>query len=324
MNIDGLGEKIVDQLVDCSLVETPADLYRLNLQDIIEVERMGELSANNLLSSIAASRKSTLSRFIYALGIPEVGEGTAKDLAILFGSLERLKKALPEVLEYIPNVGQEVAQAIYEFFSDEHNRTVVENLCMEIAWEPDRHVDIRVACVPTLANLIDRLKIVGLGKGGAEKLAERFGSLSKIMAAHEHELLLASTSPKAINGVLNYFADDERKEYALKIEGQLKEFGMHWEERSSIQEKSPRLPLEGKIFVLTGKMPNMEKDEAKQKIEAVGGRVSSSVSSKTSYVVVGNKPGEKLQEAIRLGIKLLDESELLSILSSSDQMSLDI
>lgn len=325
MNIDGLGEKIVDQLVACSLVETPADLYRLELQQLIQIERMGELSAKNLLQAIDESKKTTLSRFIFALGIPEIGEGTAKDLASYLGSLGKLEKAFPEVLEYIPNIGQEAAQAIYEFFSDSHNKEVIRELRkLGISWESDRPVDSRLACTPTLASLIDKLKIIGLGKSGAEKLADYFGSLSKIAFVQERDLLSVSVGPRAAKGIVDYFADNERKEYSLKIEEQLKEFGMHWEGRSTNQKEIPRLPFDGKIFVLTGTLPSLGREEAKQKIESAGGKVSGSVSAKTSYVVVGNDPGSKFQDAIRLGIKILDESELLNMLTPSGQINLDI
>lgn len=323
MNIDGLGEKIVDQLVDSSLVKTPADLYHLNLQQLIQIERMGELSANNLLSAIEISKKTSLARFIFALGIPEVGEGTAKDLANYLGSLDRVMKALPEVLEYLPNVGQEVASAIYEFFSDLHNQEVLAELRKsKISWEEDKPVNVKIASKPTLANLIDRLKIIGIGKDSAEKLAGHFGMLKKLISASEHELLLVPVSKKAAAGVTGYFSDLNRVEHCLLVEEQLHKYGMHWDARVSDQITRQRLPLDGIVFVLTGNLPSLKRDEAKQKIESVGGKVAGSVSAKTNFVVAGENPGSKLQDAKKLGIKVIDEKELLNVLTSTGQLSL--
>ena len=325
MNIDGLGEKIVDQLVDSSFVKTPADLYHLNMQQLIQIERMGELSANNLLSAIEKSKKTSLLRFIFALGIPEVGEGTAKDLASYLGSLDRVMKALPEILEYIPNIGPEVASAIYEFFSDLHNQEVLAELRKsKISWEENKPVNVKIATKPTLANLIDRLKIIGIGKDGAEKLAGHFGTLKKLISASERELLLVPVSKKAAAGVVDYFSDSKRVEHCLLIEQQLREFGMHWDDHKVDTAQGYFLPLDGLNFVLTGTMPNLSRDEAKNRIEGAGGKVTGSVSAKTNYVVAGENPGSKLQDAIKLSIAVVDEKELLRMLARTGQLTLGI
>ena len=328
MNIDGLGEKLVNQLVDSSLIETPSGIYRLKFNQLIQVERMGELSANNLLKAIEASKQTSLSRFIFALGIPEVGEGTAKDLANFLGSLDRVEKAYPEVLEYIPNIGQEAASAIHEFFSDSHNRKVLKELRESgISWGEDRPVDIRVSSQPTLANFIyPRLKIIGVAEGGAEKLAAHFNELKKLVSASKQDLLSASISKNAVDGVVKYFGDLKQCEYVLRVEEQLREFGMHWDGRPSTgrPETRERLPLEGMVFVLTGTMPNLSREEAKNSIEDAGGKVTGSVSAKTNYVVAGENSGSKLQDAIKLGITIIDEKKLLGMLSTTGQLTLDI
>ena len=325
MNIDGLGEKIVNQLVDASLVKTPADLFHLKLDQLVQVERMGELSANNLLRAIENSKETSLARFIFALGIPEVGEGTAKNLANYLGSLDRVMKALPDVLEYIPDIGQEVASAIYEFFSDSHNQEVLEALRKSnISWEEDKPVDVRVVIEPTLAKLIERLKIIGIGKSGAENLAVYFGSLQKLISANEHELLLAPVSRKAAAGVVGYFKDTNNVEHCALVEAQLHEFGMHWDDRATSQLVTQRLPLEGLTFVLTGTLSQLSRDEAKHKIEIMGGKVAGSVSAKTNYLVAGEKSGSKLQDALRLGVTTLDEDGLLKLLNQIGQLALDI
>ena len=128
MNIDGLGDKLVEQLVDAHLVQTPADLYKLNMSSIATLERMGEKSAQNLLDAIAKSRHTTLARFIFALGIRNVGEATAKDLARHFGSLDGLLAADAERLQRVRDVGPVVAQSMADFFAEEHNREVIEQL----------------------------------------------------------------------------------------------------------------------------------------------------------------------------------------------------
>ncbi len=128
LDIDGLGEKIVDQLVDGELVHTPADLYRLTLQDLAGLERMAEKSAQNLLDALARSKATTLARFIYALGIRNVGEATARDLAAHFGALEPLIDADEEALHGVPDVGPVVAASISGFFRERHNRDVIRAL----------------------------------------------------------------------------------------------------------------------------------------------------------------------------------------------------
>jgi DNA ligase (NAD+) len=128
MDIDGLGEKIVDQLVDGERVATPADLYRLRVEDLAALERMGEKSAANLVAAIDRSRRTTLARFVYALGIRNVGESTARDLARSFRSIEELLHADAERLQLVPDVGPVVAQSIADFFAERHNREVIAQL----------------------------------------------------------------------------------------------------------------------------------------------------------------------------------------------------
>jgi DNA ligase (NAD+) len=325
MNIDGLGEKIVNQLVDSSLVKTPADIFHLKFDQLVEIERMGELSANNLLKAIEESKKTNLARFIFALGIPEVGEGTAKDLARYLGSLDKVMKAYPEVLEYIPNVGQEVAKVINKFFFDPQNQKVLMELIKsKIIWEVGKPVDTRIALKPTLANLIDRLKIIGVGKDGAERLEEHFGSLKSLISASEQELLSAPISKKAVAGIVEYFSDSERTEHCLLVEKQLHEFGMHWDDREARRLNTQRLPLEDLTFVLTGTLAHLSRDEAKIKIEMMGGKVAGSVSAKTNYLVAGENAGSKLEDATKLEITIIDEEGLLRLLNPVGQLALDI
>jgi DNA ligase (NAD+) len=220
MDIEGLGDKIVDQLVDSGLIRTLPELYKLGVAKLHELERMGEKSAQNLLANIETSKKTTLARFLYALGIRHVGETTAKDLAKHFGALDRVLDASePQLLE-VNDVGPIVAQSIHTFFAQPHNREVVE---------------------------------------------------------------------------------------------QLRACGIEWPEHDGTADKTPK-PLLGLTFVLTGTMPTLSRDDAKDMIEAAGGKVSGSVSKKTHYVVAGAEAGSKLEKAQELGTTILDEAGLLALL----------
>lgn len=223
MDIEGLGEKLVDQLVDKGLVKTPADLYRLDLPTLAGLERMGEKSAQNLLDAIERSKHTTLERFIYALGIRNVGEATARDLARHFGALEPLMHASTEELMQVPEVGPVVAESIAQFFAELHNRQVIADL---------------------------------------------------------------------------------------------RRLGVRWEEGRP-RQRAAVAGVAGKTFVLTGTLPHWTREEAKEKIEAAGGKVTGSVSSKTDYVVVGADPGSKLARAEALGIPLLDEDGLKALLGET-------
>jgi len=314
MEIDGLGDKIVEQLVDKGLVNSPADLYCLTHEQVIELEGFAEISTRNLLNAINNSRKPTLARFIYALGIPDVGEETAKLLARALGSLERIGRALPDVLVYLPEVGLEVAHEIYSFFEDEHNRTVIVQLRergVELQEEGELHPEF-AACA-TLAGLIDKLNIPFIASTGAQRLADRFGSLDAIISADWLDLRqVERLSEKAARSLRDYFDNPENATRARMIEAQLREFGMHWE---SERKEAAGLPLAGQTWVLTGALETMSRDEGKARLEALGAKVAGSVSAKTSCVVAGPGAGSKLTKASELGLNVLDEGAFLERLA---------
>ncbi|MBU2732823.1 NAD-dependent DNA ligase LigA [Acidithiobacillus ferridurans] len=216
MDIRGLGEKLVQQLVGHGLVHTVADIYHLDEAALCGLERMASRSAQKLLAEIDRSRRTALPRFLYALGIRQVGEGTAKSLAIYFGDLDPLMAATPELLQNIPDVGPIVAESVAHFFAQPHNRDVIAAL--------------RTAGV--------QWAVVQPQKGG------RF---------------------------------------------------------------------QGMTLVLTGTLDSMTREEAKTAIENAGGKVSSSVAAKTSYVVVGKDPGSKAEKATKLGVKQLTEAQFLAM-----------
>jgi len=217
MDIDGLGEALISQLVDSGLVKNVADLYRLTLKDLVELERMGKKSAEKLLANIETSRTRPLPRILNGLGIPFVGERTAQFLADAFGDLDKIAQADEEELQRAEEVGPKVSQSIRRFFHEKRNR-----------------------------ELIERLR--------EERLPFRY-------------------------------------EAKRKLGG----------------------PLAGMTFVLTGTLPNMSREDATSLIEDAGGKVSGSVSKKTSYVVAGAEAGSKLDKATALGVKVIDEDALQAL-----------
>lgn len=219
MDIEGLGDKLVDQLVDGNVVRTLPDLYKLGLVVLSSLDRMAEKSAQNVLAALEKSKSTTLNRFLFGLGIRHVGEATAKDLARHFGLLDAIMDASVEQLLEVRDVGPVVAESIHTFFAQPHNREVVE---------------------------------------------------------------------------------------------QLRACGVHWEEGAPAEK--PAQILAGMTVVLTGTLPTLTRDAAKDMLEAAGAKVAGSVSKKTSYVVAGAEAGSKLAKAEELGVKVLDEAGLLALL----------
>ncbi len=221
MDIEGLGDKLVEQLVDGNVVKTLPDLYRMGFVALAALDRMADKSAQNLLDALQASKQTTLARFLYALGIRHVGETTAKDLARHFGKLDAVMHASVDHLLQVPDVGPVVAESIHTFFAQPHNREVV---------------------------------------------------------------------------------------------AQLRAVGLSWPEGEPVAHAL--LPLTGKTIVITGTLPSMSRDEAKELLEAAGAKVAGSVSKKTSYLVAGAEAGSKLEKAQALGVPVLDEAGMRALLVS--------
>ena len=312
MDIEGLGDKTIEQLVDEKLIGSPADLYKLTYEQIIDLEGFADISSKKLLNAIAESKKPTLARFIYALGIPDVGEETAKVLARSLGALDRVTVALPEVLTYLPDIGLEVAHEIHSFFEDEHNQNVIGALLGECEMQLQDTGDLgaEFAASATLGGMLDKLNIPTVGPGAAQKLADKFGTLEAVVRADW--LDMRQTLPeKQAQAVRAFFDINENAQRALAIEQQLKDFGMHWHSEKKVVEG---LPLAGQTWVLTGSLELMSRDVAKDKLEGLGAKVSGSVSAKTHTVVAGPGAGSKLTKANELGLKVLDEEAFVGFL----------
>jgi len=219
MDIEGLGDKLVDQLVDQHLVEDVSGLYGLSVEVLAALDRMGEKSAANLVAALERSKDTQLARFLYALGIREVGEATARSLARQFGSLDALMAADEDALQTVPDIGPVVAGHLVAFFRQSHNRDVITAL---------------------------------------------------------------------------------------------RRSGIRWPEHESLAARP--LPLGGRTFVLTGTLAGLTREQAKERLQALGAKVTASVSKKTDYVVVGTDPGSKYDKARALDIAVLDEARLLEML----------
>jgi len=221
MDIDGLGDKLCEQLLEEGVINTPADLYELNLDAVANLERMGKKSADNLLTGIEKSKNTTFARFLYALGIREVGEATAASLAANFSDTQALQNA----------------------------------------------------CIDDLINIED---------------------IGPIMAAHIHQYFSNQSNLDLIQGLLDA--------------------GVHWD--SSVSKAASDV-LAGKVFVITGTLSDMSRDQAKAALQALGAKVTGSVSKKTDYLVAGEKAGSKLTKAETLGVAILDENAFKQLLDAS-------
>ncbi|QYN03445.1 NAD-dependent DNA ligase LigA [Pseudomonas protegens] len=315
MDIEGLGDKTIEQLVDENLIASPADLYRLKYEQIIDLEGFAEVSSNKLLKAIEDSKRPALARFIYALGIPDVGEETAKVLARSLGSLERVQQALPQVLTYLPDVGLEVAHEIHSFFEDSHNQEVIGSLLAAdqcgLVLQDQGELGAEFAASTTLGGMLDKLNIPSVGPGAAQKLADKFGSLQGVIEADWLDMRQALPEKQA-KAVREFFDNPANAQLAQAVEQQLQAFGMHWQSEKKVVAG---LPLAGQTWVLTGSLELMSRDVAKDKLESLGAKVAGSVSAKTHCVVAGPGAGSKLAKANELGLKVLDEQAFVAFLT---------
>lgn len=314
MDIDGLGEKIIEQLVAKKLVASPADLYRLTYEQVLALDGFADLSARNLLNAIAGSKRPSLARFIFALGIPDVGEETAKVLARALGSLQRLQQAYPETLLWLPEIGTEVAHEIASFFADSHNQMVLTQLAeLDVQAVDEGQPAVEFQACTTFAGFIEQFQITGVARTNAQRLADHFKTLEALFAADWLDLSsIARLSKNTAQAVHDFIKQDAQRQRALQLEQQLIDFGMHWScEREHVQAA----PLAGQTWVLTGGLEQLTREQAKARLELLGAKVAGSVSAKTDCVVAGSSAGSKLTRAQELGVAVLDETEFLARLA---------
>lgn len=317
MDIEGLGEKNIEQLVDRQLVSTPADLYHLSVEQLLSLDGFAEVSAEKLYTAIQASKQVSLERFMFALGIPEVGEETARVLSQSLGRLDRIRQALPELLVFLRDIGQEVAAEIVHFMQDSHNSSVMDAL-LQAGVQPQASGELSAALRGriSLVDLLRQLSIRGVGPTSAALLAKHFSSLTTLLQADAARLSqVPGLSSKAQQGVLSWLADTQATELAVRLEQQLAEFGM-LEGSADAPVDVTALPLADQTWVLTGTLETMTRDEAKAALQQLGAKVSGSVSKKTDAVVAGPGAGSKLAKAESLGVRVLDEPGLLALLES--------
>ncbi len=328
LDIEGLGAVVAEKLFDNNLVRTISDLYRLKADDFLQLEGFAELSAKKLEQAIQQSKDRDFARLLYALGIPNVGEETAKLLATSFGNMENLSQALPQLLRLLPDVDKNLALSISQFFQEEHNKKLLTDLQ---AAGLNFGADDAVIKLPKVSfqDFIELLEISQIGIKSAQILGQSFDSLGQLIRATKEPPsgllldLVGKNSRSTISALQSWFANRENVALATRLIRQLRKFQMHWKSRS-VATASPgqgkqgsettSQSMLGKIFVLTGTLSAMKRGEAKKEIEKAGGRVSSSVSNRTDYVISGDKPGSKLAEAQKLQVKVLDEAAFLAML----------
>ena len=332
MDIDGLGERYVERLVEFDYVQGVADLYRLHLDDLLDMKRRADERdgtvpetvkagqvptrwAENLLAGIAASRQPSLARLLFALGIRHVGESTAKTLAEWLGSFDRVRRAPAPLLAVLPDIGATVAAAITDFFGEERNVAAVDALLAEGVAPADEHAP---------------------HPGLAERLA--WGELYGVLGVPKLTPLRAQQLAALVDGAR--LATEGVNSAALSsggLPGEVIDALIHWLQTPGKRgllaalalrraellaalpaavdgEKGPISALAGKTFVLTGTLPTLKRDAARDMIEAAGGKVAGSVSKKTDFVLAGEEAGSKLEKALELGVPVIDEAELLKLL----------
>jgi DNA ligase (NAD+) len=332
MDIEGLGERYVERLVEFDYVQGVADLYRLRLDDLLEMKRRADERdgtvpetiksglvptrwAENLLAGIAASRRPSLARFLFALGIRHVGESTAKTLADWLGSFERVRRAPAPLLAVLPDIGATVAAAIADFFAEERNVAAVDALLAEGVAPADEHA-------PHLG-LAERLAWGELyGALGVPKLtflrAQQLAALvdgARLAAEGVNSAALSSGGlPGEVIDALIHWLQTPGKRGLLAAVAMRRTELLAALPAAVDGEKGHISVLAGKTFVLTGTLPTLKRDAARDMIEAAGGKVASSVSKKTDFVVAGEEAGSKLEKALELGVPVIDEAELLKLL----------
>ena len=343
MDIDGLGEHYVEDLIAFGYVRTPADLYRLTLQDLLAMKRrvderdgttpetvkQGRIAtqwAENLIAAIAASRRPTLARLLYALGIMHIGEETAKTLADALGSLDRVRRAPALVLECLPDIGAETARSIATFFSQPGNIHAIDALLAADVAAGDEHsprASWDWAALLDRANTkikqqadgkctIIRHGIKGVGKETVKNLAKAYGDLAALRAGAASDWDRIRPSTSVIAGLKAWMESEEFTQLESAYNYLVESLP---EAEAAVHEAGP---LTSKTVVLTGTLTSMTRDAAKARLQQLGAKVAGSVSRSTSLVIAGQEAGSKLEKARALGIEVWDETRWLQWLRQHD------
>jgi DNA ligase (NAD+) len=332
MDIDGLGSRLIEDLCDLGFVTSIADLYKLGLDDFIEMKRRaderdgttpetvkaGKVAtrwAENLIDAIEHSKQTTLERFLFALGIEHVGESTAKALAAWFGRLELIRHLPWPLLKLVPDIGSEVARSIDSFFAQQGNQAAIDELLMRGVSLTDEH-DVSPKLRPglSLSLMLVNLEIPKLTEKRSIQLASALEDPAALVLIPEHQLVTAGLPADTAGALIRW---RELESHAELYGRTLKAWQELCERAGSSSELLESLPLDGKTVVLTGTLASMTRDEAGAKLETLGARVSGSVSRKTDFLVAGESAGSKLDKAQSLGVTIWDEAQLLAFLEAN-------
>lgn len=344
MDIDGLGSETVDDMVSLAFLSrddgdrsllSVADLYSLNLDDLMQLKRLQDARdgivadpkkkpptkwAENLLDGIERSKSTTLSRFLFALGILQIGEETAKEIANAFGDLDQVRKTDALCLMSVPQVGRTVAESIAAFFEEAHNQEVIQSLLdCGIQLESTHKPEAAFVAKLDFATLLESLKVLNkraeqtcfpnVGGSVFAATAARASSFSDLWALNDAELSELGWNEIARDQLRNFQTDPIWSARLHNVDRQIAEL------RSRAPAVKAAGPLTGQTVVLTGSLESMTRDQAGDRLQALGAKMSGSVSKKTSFVVAGSEAGSKLDKAKALGVEVWDESRLLAKLA---------
>ena len=332
MDVEGMGERFVEALVDLAFVESVADIFRLTLEDLLEMKRRaderdgttpetvkaGKVAtkwAENLIEAIEHSRRTTLERFLFALGIQHVGESTAKALAQWFGSLDIVRRLPWPLFKHVPDIGGEVARALGHFFDQAGNQQVIDDLLGRgVVIEDEHPPSPRLREGLDLASLLVDLEIPKVTRIRAEQLAAAFLDAAALIDAPEHNFVTAGLPADTASALATW----------LEVETNSRLLSASFEAMQALRAALPAEdaiaagPLDGKTVVLTGTLSSMTRDEAKARLEALGAKATGSVSKKTDFVVAGEAAGSKLAKAESLGVEVWDEARLQAFLADHE------
>lgn len=326
MDIEGLGDSYVEDLVDFGYVRSPADLYKLKISDLLEMKIRADARDNffldgykqsgvgvptkwaqNLISAIESKKNTTLSRFIYALGIMHIGEATAKTLVDWLGSLKFIRLSPACIFRALPDIGDEVAYSIARFFSQDGNAKVVDNLILQgVVFNDEKPPSSRLREILNLGCLLEPLRVNKLGLKGIELLSDRYSSLYELKNSSPSEWIMLGVPSIAADNLSKYLDDANMFNALLADETAMRNLLAN----ASEYPDSIDGPLSGKVVVLTGSLSGFTRDSAKELLESYGAKITDSVSKKTDILIAGVAAGSKLMKAQNLGVEIWDEEKL--------------